>query len=108
MAKKVNRSKPVVEVSPGASPYDKPNAGGKRMGTILGSICLILFIITDELWIGTLACALGFATIFVMQVFLEKSKAWYASFYLYACIGSFVLAWAEYTYGFVSQFMKIG
>ena len=107
MAKKAKRPAPAVEVTPGANPYAGSSIG-KRLGTVLGSIVLILFIVTDELWIGTLACALGFAVIYAMQVFVEKSKSWYGSIYLYAAILSAVLAWAEYTNGFVSNLMKIG
>ena len=106
MAKKASRPVTAAEVSPGANPYG--GTGGKRLGTILGSIVLILFIVTDELWIGTLACALGFALIYGMQVFVEKSKAWYASIYLYAALISLGLAWAEYSSDFITNLMKLG
>ena len=108
MAKKAKRQEPTVEVTPGADPYGKSPYLSRRMGTVLGCACMIVFIIFDELWIGTLACALGFSIIFGLQVIHEKSKVWYQSLNLYAAILCFVMAYLEYSSGFVSNIMKLG
>ena len=67
MAKKAKRSAPQAEVSPGANPYAR--SGGRRLGTILGSVCLLVFIMFEQLWIGILSGALAFVALYVMQVF---------------------------------------
>lgn len=108
MAKKVNRSVPAQNMAPGADPHTKSNSSGRLVGNMLGCACLIVFIIFDELWMGTLACALGFAIIFGIQVFHDSSVKWYASPNLYASLGCFVLAYVEYAYSFLSNLMKIG
>ena len=108
MAKKVNRSPQTANVAPGADPNSGNPMLGRRMGTVLGCACLVVFILFEELWIGTLACALGFAIIFGLQVFLEKSKVWYTSMNLYAAIGCLILAYLEYSSGLISNLMKIG
>ena len=107
MAKKVKHPSAPVEVSPGANPYGGVS-NGKRLGTILGSICMILFIVFDELWVGTAACAACLGVLFVLQVFVEKSKVWYKSLYLYTFLLSAVMAWLEYSSGWISELMKIG
>jgi len=108
MAKKARKQEPVVEVNPGTDPYGQSPYLSRRMGTVLGCACLIVFIIFEELWIGTLACALGFSIIFGLQVIHDKSKVWYQSLNLYAAIVCYVLAYLEYSSGFVSNIMKIG
>ena len=106
MAKKVNHSAAVHNVAPGADPYAKNKAIGRRIGNMLGCACLLVFIVFDELWIGTLACALGFAVIFGIQVFYDRSVKWYASPNLYAALGCIALAYVEYAYNFLSNLMK--
>ena len=108
MAKKVNRTQPVVDMAPGADPHAGNPMLGRRMGTVLGCACMVVFIVFQELWIGTLACALGFGIIFGLQVFYEKSKVWYTSLNLYAAIGCLILAYLEYSSGLISKLMKIG
>jgi hypothetical protein len=105
MAKKAKRSAPVQEVSPGANPYDNRGISGRRLGMIMGSICLLVFIYFEQLWIGTLSCALAFLVLYVMQVFFEKSKAWYESIYLYATILALALAYGEFSTGFISNLL---
>ena len=108
MAKKVSRPATPVEVTPGANPYAKSVTSGKRFGTVLGAICMIMFIVFDELWIGTAAGAVCLAILFVLQVFEEKSRVWYKSVYLYTFFLAVLLAWMEYSGGLVTDFMKIG
>ena len=106
MAKKAKRPAPVADVTPGASPYADNSLLSRKMGTIMGCACLMVFILFKELWIGMLAFGIGFAVIFGLEVVYEKSKAWYASVNLYASLGSFALAYAEYAYGFLSNLMN--
>ena len=107
MAKKAKRSAPVQNVSVGADPYAKNNSYGRNLGKILGCVCLLVFIMFDQLWIGTLACALAFAVIFAMQVFMEKSSSWFATPYFYATLACLALAYAEYSFGFLSNLLKL-
>ena len=106
MAKKVNRTTYTPEVAPGADPNGGNVLLSRKMGNVMGCICLLVFILFKELWIGTLAFGIGFAVIFGLEVVYEKSKAWYASVNLYASLGSFALAYAEYAYGFLSNLMN--
>lgn len=92
----------------GANPYVSKNPMGKKLGNVLGAVCLLVFIVFDELWIGTLSFALGFAVIWGVQVFQEKSHKWYTSPYLYATVISFVLAFAEFKYDFLTDLFKLG
>ena len=108
MAKKANRSVYVPDAAPGADPNGGNVLLSRKMGTILGCACLLMFIIFDELWIGTLAFGIGFLIIFGIQVVYEKSKAWYASANLYASIACFVLAYVEFYYGFLTELMRLG
>ncbi len=108
MAKKAKRPVTPVEVTPGQDPQGQNPLLSRRMGTVLGCACLVVFILFEELWIGMLACALGFGIIFGLQVFYDKAKAWYASMNLYAAIICLVLAYLEYSSGLISDFMKIG
>ena len=108
MAKKAKRPDPVVEVAAGKDPSGGNILLSKRMGNVLGSACLIVFIIFGELWIGTLACALGFCIIFGLEVFYEKARNWYTSVNLYCALLCFVLAYVEYASGFLSNLFKIG
>ncbi len=107
MAKKTKRPTPVQEVNPGANPYARNKSYGRKLGNILGCLILLVFIYFDELWIGTLACALGFALIFGVQVFYEKSYKWYATPYLYATLLTLALAYAEFRYNFISNLLKL-
>ena len=108
MAKKANRPQNVTNVAPGAD----PNAGNallsRRMGSILGCACLLVFIIFDELWLGTLAFAVGFTIIFALEVFYEKSRSLLRSFNFYGAVVCYLLAYLEYAYGFMTNVMKIG
>ncbi len=108
MAKKAKLPEPVVEVTPGQDPNGGNLLLSKRMGNALGCAALIVFIIFGELWIGTLACAVGFCIIFGLEVFYEKSRAWYKSINFYCAILCAVLAYVEYASGFLSNLFKIG
>lgn len=108
MAKKAKRPVPVAEVTPGADPNGGNVLLSRRMGTVLGCACMLMFILFDQLWIGTLAFGIGFAIIFGLQVLVEKSKAWYQSWNLYASMICLVLAYLEYTNGFLSNLMTLG
>jgi len=108
MAKKAKRPQPVADVTPGADPHAGNPLLSRRMGTVLGCACMIVFIVFEELWIGTLACALGFAIIFGLQVFYDRTKAWYTSWNLYASVICIVLAYLEYSGGLISNIMKLG
>lgn len=105
MAKKAKQPRVVEDIKPGADPNGGNMLLSRRMGTVLGGACLLMYILFDQLWIGTLAFGIGFAVIFGLQVFYEKSKKWYASFNLYAALVCFILAYAEYNYGFISNLM---
>lgn len=107
MAKQVKRPAPVVEVKPGADPNGGNMLLSRKMGNILGCVCLLMFILFKELWIGTLAFGIGFTAIFVLQVFLEKSKSWYTSWNLYAALVCYALAYMEYAYGLISNLMNV-
>ena len=106
MAKQVKRPTPAANVAPGADPKAKNALLSRRMGSIMGCCCLLVFILFDELWIGTLAFALGFAIIFCLEVFYEEAKKWYASYNLYCVFLCLVLAYVEYYYGFLSNLMN--
>ena len=107
MAKKAKRPAPVADVTPGASPYADNSLLSRKMGTIMGCACLMVFILFKELWIGMLAFGIGFAIIYGLEVLVEKTKAWYASSNLYLSIACLVLTYAEYTNGFISNLMKV-
>ena len=107
MAKKVKRPAPVAEVSPGANPYDKSAASGNRLGMIMGSFCLLMFICFEQLWIGIIGCALAFAVLYVIQVFFEKSRNWWQSPYLYGTIGILAMAYLEYSTGMISNLLNL-
>ena len=106
MAKKAKRPAPVVDVPAGANPHGGNALLSRKMGNILGCACLLVFIIFEELWIGSLSFAIGFTIIFGLEVFYEKSKTWYSSVNLYAALFCFALTYAEYAYGIVSNIMK--
>ena len=108
MAKKAKRPEPVVEAAAGKDPNGGNILLSNRMGNALGCACLLIFIIFDELWIGSLACALGFCIIFGLEVFHAKAKKWYASFNLYGAVLCEVLAYLEYSSSFLSNLFKIG
>ena len=61
MAKKVNRITYTPEVAPGADPNGGNVLLSRKMGNVMGCICLLVFILFKELWIGTLAFGIGFA-----------------------------------------------
>ena len=107
MAKQVKRPAPVVEVKPGADPNGGNILLSRKMGNILGCVCLLMFILFEQLWIGTLAFGIGFTVIFALQVFIEKSKSWYTSWNLYAALACYGLAYLEYAYGLISNLMNL-
>ena len=107
MAKKANRTAPVQNVNPGADPYAKPQSYGKKLGNMLGCACLLVFILFDELWLGTLACGIGFGIIFGIQVFHDKACKWYASPYLYTTLAVLALAYVEYAYRVISNLLNL-
>ena len=107
MAKKRSTPRPVQDVAPGANPYSDNSLLSRRMGSIMGCACLLVFILFKELWIGMLAFGIGFAIIYGLEVLIEKSRKWYASSNLYLAIASLALAYAEYSSGFISNLMKV-
>ena len=107
MAKKAKRPAPVQEVSPGANPYEGNKISGRRLGMIMGSICLLVFIWFEQMWIGILSCAVAFLVLYVMQVFFEKSRSWYGSIYLYATIAALALTYVEFSTGVISRILKV-
>ena len=107
MAKKANRPSAPVDVTPGANPHADNSLLSRKLGNVMGAACLLVFILFKELWLGMLAFGIGFAVIFVLEVMVEKTKQWYASWNLYLSVGSLALAYAEYSYGFISGLMKM-
>ena len=108
MAKKINRAQPAADMAPGKDPHGGNPMLSSRMGTVLGCACLVVFILFKELWIGMLACGLGFGIIFGLQLYYDRSRAWYTSWNLYAAFGCLILAYLEYASGLLSNLMKIG
>ena len=106
MAKKVSHPQP-QNVAPGADPYQKNNTSGRNLGKMMGAVCLLVFICFDELWVGTLGCAIAFGVLYVMQVFFEKSKTWFSSVYLYATVATALLAYLEYSRQFISNLLGL-
>ena len=107
MAKKSKRVQPVQNVGVGADPYQKNNSFGRNLGKMMGAVCLLAFICFDQLWIATSVCALAFAVLFVIQVFVEKSRTVFASLYLYAAIGTALLAFAEFRYQVITNLLGL-
>lgn len=107
MAKKAKRPAPAADVTPGVNPYADNSVLSRKLGSLMGCACLIVFILFKELWIGMLAFGIGFAIIFGIEVLVEKSKNWYASSNLYLSVICLVLTYAEYTSGFISNLMKV-
>lgn len=107
MAKKAKRPTPSVDVTPGANPYAENSLLSRKMGSIMGCACLIVFILFKELWIGMLAFGIGFAIIYGLEVLVEKTKKWYASSNLYLSLACLILTYAEYTNGFITNLMKV-
>ena len=106
MAKQTTRNnKGKQAVTPGAQ---KQSSSGRNLGKVIGAMCLLVFIMAEQLWIATAACALAFAVLFVMQVFMEKSVSWYASGYLYATAACAVLAYLEFSSQFISRLLDLG
>ena len=105
MAKKANRTQPAVDVKPGADPNGGSLLLSRKMGSIMGCACLLVFILFKELWIGMLAFGIGFAIIWGLEVLVEKTKLWYASSNLYLSLVSLALAYAEYAHGLISNLM---
>ena len=107
MAKKAKRPQPIEDIKPGANPHgDNNTLLSRRMGSIMGCACLLVFILFKELWIGMLAFGIGFAIIYGLEVVLERSKKWYASSNLYLSLGCLAAAYFEFTSGLLSNFMK--
>ena len=103
MAKHTKHSTPPEDLAPGADPNAKNSLLSRRVGNVLNICCLLIFFVFEELWIGTLAFALGFAIIFCMEAFYERSKVWYTSLNLYCIPLCLLLTYLEYYYGFVSR-----
>ena len=106
MAKKTKRPAPVKDTPAGANPHAETRSAGRRLGNLLGGVCLLVYIIFKELWIGTLAFGLGFAVIWGLQVFLEKSHKWYTSPYFYASMITLALAYGEWQYAIISTLLN--
>ena len=104
MAKKSNRNVKPTQVSTAPDPYTK-NSG--NLGKMMGAVCLLVFICFEQLWIGTLACALAFGVLCVIQVFVEKSRTLFTSAYLYAAAGTAVLAFLEWQNHFISNLLGL-
>jgi len=107
MAKKPTQTRPAQKHNPGANPYQNNNSVGNNLGKMIGAVCLLVFIIFEQLWIGTLACALAFAVLYVMQVFVERSKTPFTSMYLYATAATALLAYLEYRYQIISNLLGL-
>ena len=107
MAKKSNRNQPVRDLPAGPNPNQKNNSSARNWGKALGAVCLLIFIVFDQLWIGTLGCALCLAVIYGIQVFHDKTAKWYSSVYLYATLILLALAYAEYSSGFITNLMTL-
>lgn len=106
MAKKVNRPAAAQNVSPGKNPYANSQKSGRRMGNLIGALCLLSFIVFDELWIGILITALAFGILFAIQVH-DKVVKWYASPFLYAVAVTLVMAYVEYAYQLFSNLIDL-
>jgi hypothetical protein len=107
MAKKAKHPAPVQEVSPGKNPYEKSGNVGRRLGNLLGCACLLVFAVFEELWIGMAACTLCLGIIFGITVFHDKTAKWYTSPFLYAMLATAVLAYVEYAYQLLTNFMTL-
>ena len=104
MAKKVKQTAPAQTTNP----YENKNTTGKRLGNWLGCACLLVFAIFEELWIGMFACAISFALICGIQVFHDKTAKLHTSPYLYLSLVTLALAYAEYEYQMLTNFMTLG
>ncbi len=102
MAKKVKttNSRPAAKQTP-AEP--KTSSAGMMAARIMGCVCLAIFIFTDEIWLGTASCGLCMSIFFVLQVFIEKTRAWYLSGNFYGAIFCFVIAYLEYNYNIADR-----
>lgn len=107
MAKKAKRPSAPVDVTPAANPYAEKSLLSRRMGSLMGCACLVVFILFQELWIGMLSFGIGFALIFGVEALVEKTKVWYASSNLYLSVICLALAWAEYANGFITNLMSV-
>jgi hypothetical protein len=107
MAKKAKRPAPVKEMSPGKNPYEKSGNKGRRLGNLLGCACLLVFAVSEQFWIGLAACALCLGIIFGITVFHDKTSKWFASPFLYAMLGTIVLAYVEYEYQLLTNIMTL-
>ena len=101
MAKKAKRTAPVQTTNP----YENKNSVGKRLGNLMGCACLLLFAVSEELWIGMAACTLGLFVIYGIQVFHDRTAKWCSSPYLYFALVTLVLTYAEYAYRLLTNFM---
>ncbi len=104
MAKKSNRNVKPQQVSTAPDPYARKSSS---LGKMMGAVCLLAFICFEELWIGTLVCALAFAVLYVIQVFVEKSKTLITSPYLYAAVATAVIALLERQNHFISRLLGL-
>ena len=105
MAKKAKRPTQTKTTATNTQPV--ASSAGRRMGNLLGGVCLLVYIVCKELWIGTLAFGLGFAVIWGLQVFLEKSHKWYTSPYFYSTLLTLALAWGEWQYAIISNLLNL-
>ena len=108
MAKKSTRNVRPQEVKAGPDPNaGKATGAGKSLGSIVGCACLLAFIVFDQLWLAIACCALAFAVLYAMQVFLEKSVSWSESPYLYVTLLVGALAFVEYQFGLISRIFNL-
>ena len=108
MAKKRNSSKASYKAPVSTSAGSKPQREGRKSGTILGVICLLAFVVIEQLWIAIAVSALVLGALYFLQVFGEKSASWYGSGYLYATIACAVLAYLEYSQQVITNLINLG
>lgn len=107
MAKKSNRSNASYKAPVSTSTGKKPTKEGQKIGMILGLICMFAFVVIDQLWISIGISALVLGCLYIMQVFFEKSAAWYGSGYLYASIACGILSYLEYSGQIITNLINL-
>ena len=108
MAKKRNNTKASYTAPASTSAGSKPQQEGRKSGTILGVVCLLAFVVIEQLWIAIAVSALVLGALYFLQVFGEKSATWYGSGYLYATIACAVLAYLEYSQQIITNIINLG
>ena len=78
----------------------------KTVPKILPAICLISFLVFEAVWISVLVATVCFAYFYVVQVFVEQSRQWYNSTYLYVTLACAVFTWLEYQYNLLGRFLQ--